>query len=119
MPATIANDGTLVRGSITLTIASVPYVLMDYTRPGGTARSEFDYDANGKPAASSHVEDFERITGTIRTRSDQAAPAKFTVFSYDGKSWYIINREETGSTEGLKQYAVEIVECITGSVTTS
>jgi len=118
MPS-IANDGTLVRGSITLTISAVAYVLLDYTRTHGAPRSEFDYGANGKPAASSHAEDFERITGTIRMRSDQVIPPKFTVFSYDGKNWMIINREEAGSTEGLKAYNVEIVENISGSVTTS
>jgi hypothetical protein len=45
------------------------------------------------------------------------APPKFIVFSYDSKNWYIVDREESGSTAGLKEYAVVIHECISGSVT--
>lgn len=116
--AITANDGTLVRGSITLTISGVTYVLLDYKR-GAKARSEQDYDENGKPSAASHVEDFEMISGTIRARSDQAAPPKFTSFSYDGKNWYIKDREEAGSTRGLKAYAVEIMEQIGNAITLS
>jgi hypothetical protein len=115
----IANDGTLVRGSIDLTISGVVYTLLDFKRDGGKARSEMDYDSAGKPKAASHAEDFEKISGTIRARSDQAAPPKFTVFSYDAKNWYIVDREYSGSTTGIKQYAVEIMECISGSVTVS
>ena len=113
----VANDGTLVRGSIDITIDGVVYTLLDFSRDGGPARTELDYDASGKPAAASHAEDFERITGTIRMRSDKVAPPKFTVFTYDSKNWYICNREEAGSTQGLKQYTVEILECINGAVT--
>lgn len=115
----IYNDGTLVRGSIDLTINSVVYTLLDYKRTGGKARTEMDYDSAGKPKAASHAEDFEQITGTIRSRSDKAAPAKFTVFSYDSKNWYIMDREESGSTAGLKEYAVTIMENISGTITTS
>jgi len=115
----VASDGTLVRGSIDLTIDGVTYTLVDFSRDGGQARTELDYNASGKPAAASHAEDFERITGTIRQRSDKAAPPKWTVFSYDSKNWYICNREYQGSTQGLKQYAVEIIECINGAVTVS
>src|SRR3954465_3454818 len=107
----VANDGTLVRGSINLTIFGVTYVLLDYKR-SAKARSEQDYDVDGKPAAASHVEDFEVIPGTIRARSDQAVPPKFVSFSYDSKNWYIKDREEAGSTQGLKAYAVEIMEQI-------
>jgi len=118
MPS-IANDGTLVRGSVDLTISGVVYTLLDYKRPGGKARSERDYTSGGKPKAASHAEDFEEITGTIRMRSDQVAPPKFVVFSYDSKNWYIVDREEAGSTAGLKEYSVMIMECISGSVTVS
>lgn len=114
----ISNDGTLVRGSITLTISSVAYVLLNYTR-GAAVRSEFDYGADGKPAASNHADDFEKMSGTIRMRSDKAAPPKFTMFTYDAKNWQIVEREEAGSTEGLKAYNVSIVEVINGAVTVS
>lgn len=118
MPA-IANDGSLTRGSVDLTISSVVYPLVDFKRDRGKARTEKDYDSSGKPAAASHAEDFEMITGTIRQRSDKVAPPKFTVFAYDSKNWYIVDREESGSTQGLKEYAVTIMECITGTVTVS
>ena len=116
MPS-IANDGTLVRGSALLTISSVVYTLLDFKRSGGKARTEKDYDVNGKPAAASHAEDFDEITGTIRVRSDKVAPPKFIVFAYDSKNWYITDRELSGSTQGLQDYAVSIMECITGVVT--
>lgn len=115
MPS-ILNDGTLVRGSITTTINSVAYIWLNYSR-SAAVRSEFDYDASGKPAASNHAEDFERITGTIRVRSDKAAPPKGILFTYDSKNWMIIEREEAGSTEGLKAYNCTAVEVINGAVT--
>jgi len=115
MPS-VANDGTLVRGSIDITISSVAYCLLNYKR-GAKARTELDYDSSGKPAAASHAEDFEMISGTIRSRSDKAAPPKFIIFSYDSKNWYIKDREVSGSTEGIVEYAVEIIECINGAVT--
>lgn len=113
----IANDGTLVRGSIDITISGVLYTLMDFSDDGAQSRSEVNYDADGKPDAASHAEDINKLTGTIRTRSDKAEPPKFIVFTYDSKNWYIKERTFSGSTEGLKQYAVEIWESITGTVT--
>ena len=113
--AQVVNDGTLVRGSIDLTINSVPYVLLDYKR-SAKARSEEDFNSSGKPLAASHVEGFEMISGTIRARSDQAAPPKFVTFSYDSKNWYIRDREEGGSTAGIKSYTVEIQEQIAASL---
>lgn len=117
MPS-IVNDGTLVRGSIDLTINSVVYALLDYKR-SAKARTELDYLSTGKPGAASHAEDFEMISGTIRMRSDQVAPPKFVTFSYDSKNWYIRDREESGSAPGLKQYAVEIQEQIGATLTTT
>lgn len=116
--ASVVNDGTLIRGSIDLTINSVPYVLVDYKR-SAKARSEEDFSSNGKPLAASHVEGFEMISGTIRARSDQAVPPKFITFSYDSKNWYIKDREESGSTSGIKSYSVEIQEQIAATLTTS
>lgn len=117
--ASVVNDGTLQRGSIKPTINSVAYIFLNFDDDGAQARSENDYDETGKPNAASHAEDFRKITGVIRARSDQAAPPKFTTFSYDSKNWYIVNRRYTGSTEGLKEYAVEIQEQIAAALTTS
>jgi hypothetical protein len=117
--SSIVNDGTLVRGSIKITISTVPYIFMNFDDDGAQARSENDFDEAGKPYAASHAEGFRMITGVIRARSDQVAPPKFTTFAYDGTNWYIKNRRYTGSTEGLKEYAVEIQEQINVSLTTS
>jgi hypothetical protein len=114
--SSIANDGTLVRGTFAITISSVIYALLDYKR-SAKSRSEVDYDVNGKPCAASHAEDLEMITGTIRSRSDKVEPPKFIVFAHDGKNWYIKEREKSGSAPGTTDYAVEIWECVTGTVT--
>lgn len=119
MPASIANDGALVRGSIDLTINGVLYTLLNYKRDGAKSQSEIDYNSSGKPSAASHAEGLEIISGVIRMRSDKVAPPKWTVFSYSGKNWYIKEREEAGETTGMKQYDVEIWECINGSVSVS
>lgn len=118
MPA-IVNDGTLVRGSIKPSINGVSYIFLNFDDDGAQARSENDYDEVGKPKAASHAEDFRMLSGVIRARSDQVAPPKFVVFTYDGLNVYIKNRRYTGSTEGLKEYAVEIQECISGSLVTT
>ena len=117
--ASIVNDGTLVRGSIKVTISSVAYIFLNFDDDERKPRTELDYDEVGKPYAASHAEDFRMISGVIRARSDQVAPPKFTAFAYDGINFYIKSRTYTGSTEGLKEYAVEIQELINASLTTS
>jgi len=117
--ASIVNDGTLVRGSVRITISAVQYILLNFDDDGAQARTELDYNELGKPNAASHAEDFRMVSGVIRARSDQVAPPKFVTFTYDGSNFYIKNRRYTGSTEGLKEYAVEIQEQINASLTTS
>lgn len=116
---TVAADSSLVRGSVDLTIAGIVYPLVDFKRTRGKARMEKDYDKFGKPAGVSIAEDFEEISGTIHVRSDRVAPPKFTVFAYDGKNWFIYDRPESGSTAGLQDYAVSIIECVSGAIVTS
>lgn len=115
--ATVSTDGTLVRGSIVTTISTVDYVWLNFT-DSIPARVEKDYDEDGKPAGSSTAEDFRELTGTIRVRSGVAAPPKFTEFTYDSTTFQIIERDETGSTEGLKEYNVRAMENV-GTITTS
>lgn len=115
--SSIINDGTLTRGSIDIVIGGVTYTLLDYKRTGGKVRTEVDYTAAGKPRAASHAEELDELSGTIRMRSDQAAPPKYTSFAYDSKNWYIVEREESGSTTGLKEYQVRILEQVGASVT--
>ena len=116
--AVIANDGTLVRGSIDITLNGTIYTLLNFKR-GAKARSIMDYSSAGKPAAASHAEDFEHISGTIRQRSDKPVPPKFIIFAFDSKNWYIVDSEDAGSTEGLREYTVDIIECINGAVVIS
>lgn len=116
MPPQIATDGTLVRGSEDITINAVPYTLLDFKRDGRKSRSEMDYLSTGKPAGASHAEDPEIFTATIRKRSDKVDPPKFTVFSFDGLNWYIKEREASGSAPGIKEFSVEIWECISGTI---
>lgn len=117
--SSVVNDGTLVRGSIKITISSVAYIFLNFDDDGAQPRTNNEYDELGKPLAASHAEDFRMISGVIRARSDQVAPPKFVSFSYDSLSFYIKSRKYTGSTEGLKEYAVEIQEQVNASLTTS
>ncbi len=118
MPS-IVNDGTLVRGSIDVVISGVTYSMLNFDDDGAQARSEEDYTTAGKPGAASHAEDRRKISGVIRARSDQVAPPKFTTFTYDAVNFYIVNRRYTGSTEGLKEYAVEIWEQTAAALVTT
>ena len=117
--ASIVNDGTLVRGSIKVTISGVNYIFLNFDDDGAAPRSENDFDELGKPYAASHAEDFRMISGVIRARSDQVAPPKFVTFTYDSTSFYIKSRKYTGSTNGLKEYAVQIQQQINAALTTS
>lgn len=117
--ASVVNDGTLVRGSIKVTISGVNYIFLNFDDDGAQPRSEMDYDEYGKPYAANHADDFRMISGVIRARSDQVAPPKYTTFTYDSTSFYIKSRKYTGSTGGLKEYAVQIQEQINASLTTS
>jgi hypothetical protein len=117
--SSIVNDGTLVRGSIKVTISGVNYIFLNFDDDGAKPRTENDYDETGKPYAASHADDFRMISGVIRARSDQVAPPKYVSFSYDSSNFYIKSRRYTGSTEGLKEYAVEIQEQINTTLTTS
>lgn len=119
--AAIINDGTLVRGSIKVAIPTggTNYIFLNFDDDERQPRSENDYNELGKPFAASHAEDFQMITGVIRARSDQVAPPKFQTFVYGGINYYIKSRRYTGSTEGLKEYAVQIQEQINASLTTS
>lgn len=117
--ASIVNDGTLVRGSIKVTISGVSYIFLNFDDDERAPRTENDYDETGKPYAASHAEDFRMVSGVIRARSDQVAPPKFVTFTHDSLSFYIKSRKYTGSTNGLKEYAVQLQEQINASLTTS
>lgn len=107
----VSTDSLLVRGSAVLTISTVDYVLLNFT-DSTPARTEKDYDEDGKPDGSSTAEDFRQLTGTIRVRAGVAAPPKFTSFTYDSTTMMITERDLTGSTEGLQEYNITALEHI-------
>ena len=67
-------------------------------------------DENGKPVASSHVVDFQRLSGEILAYSGTPAPSQLKPFTYDGAYWSIGNLTLNYATEGLRSYNVEIVK---------
>ena len=118
MPQVTAQDTTLIRGSANFTINAVVYSAIDF-KQGSKARMDKDYATSGKYRGASIVEDADEITVTIRARSDQAAPPKFVVFSYNAVNYYIYDREFNGSQAGVQSYACTLIECPSGSITLS
>ena len=118
MAQVIATDVTLIRGTFNVTINSVVYSLVDIKR-AAKVKVDDDYTTAGKYRGASMAEQAESFTATIRARSDQAAPPKFVVFSFDSLNWYIQDRELTATQVGIQQYACVMVECPSGSITLS
>jgi hypothetical protein len=106
----VVTDGSLIRGSENLTIGGNVYGFFDIKDDGGKARMEKDYDSLGKYNGCSIAEDARMLSGTVRARSDQPAPPKFTTFTYDGALFFIYDSEFAGSQAGLKQYSVSIIQ---------
>ena len=118
MAQIIATDVTLIRGTFNIVIAGTTYSLVDIKR-SAKAKVDEDYTTAGKYRGASQAEQAEQFTSTIRARSDQPAPPKFTVFPFDSLNWYIRDRELSGSQTGIQQYAVTVVECPSGMITIS
>lgn len=105
----ILADKGLVRGSFNVTIDGYTYRLKTAQR-SQPVRSAFEYDENGKPVASSHVVDFQRLSGEILAYSGVPSPSQLKPFTYDGAYWSIGNLTLNYATEGLRSYNVEIVK---------
>ena len=118
MAQVTAQDVTLIRGSVNFTINSVVYSAINFSDEA-KARMDKDYATSGKYRGASTVEDSEEITCQIRARSDQAAPPKFVVFSYNSLNWYIYERKFSGSQAGVQVYDCTIIECPSGVITLS
>lgn len=106
----VVTDGTLIRGSEVLTIGGNAYIFTDIKDDTGKARMEKDYDELGKYNGCSIAEDAIQLSGTIRSRTDKPDPPKFVTFSRGGVNYFIFDREFSGSTQGLKQFAVSIIQ---------
>lgn len=109
--ATSYTDQGLIRGSVSVTINSVAYLLKEATR-NKPVRREVEYDGDGLPLASSTIRDFETISGTIMAYTGTAEPAQMVAFTYDSKSWIVGNLSLSFSTAGLQGYSVELHEVL-------
>ena len=109
--ATSYTDQALIRGSVTVTISSVDYLLKEATR-SKPVRREGEYGADGLPLATSFARDFETITGTIMAYTGDAEPPQMVAFTYDTKSWVVGNLSLAYSTAGLQSYSVELHEVL-------
>lgn len=107
--ATTLRDSGLLRGSFTVTIDGYSYRFKTAARPKAST-SNFESDENGRPAASSHVKTWEKITGEILAYNGVQEPSQLYPFSYDGIYWAITSITLNYATENLRSYAVEITE---------
>jgi hypothetical protein len=109
MANTTLSDKGLVRGSRTVSINGYTYLLKTGTRDK-PVKSNFEYDENGRPKSSSHVKDFEKLTGEIMAYAGTPEPEQLYPFLDDGKYWALLNLKLNYATEGLRGYSVEITQ---------
>jgi hypothetical protein len=105
---TLADRG-LVRGSYKVTIDGYVYLFKTGTRSKPIV-SNFEKDENGKPYASSHVVDFQKLPGEIMAYTGTPEPSQLVPFLYDSKYWTVGNLTLNFSTEGLRSYSCEITQ---------
>lgn len=113
----LLSDNGLIRGSITVTIDGVPYLLKTFDR-AKPVRSDREYDASGLPLASSHAADFQTISVEIMAEAGVQEPSQLVPFSYDGKLWALGNLNLRGTTEGLTSYSGEITQLASATTAT-
>lgn len=106
---TTLSDRGLIRGSVKVTIDGFIYLLKT-GQNGRPVRSNFEYDENGKPLASSHVADFQKLSGEIMAYTGVAEPSQLVPFLYNGKYWTVGNLTLNYATEGLRSYSCEITQ---------
>ena len=102
-------DKALIRGSIKVTIDGYVYLLKTGSRAKPVI-SNFEKDENGKPLASSHVVDFQKMSGEIMAYVGTPEPSQLVPFLYDSKYWAVGNLTLSYSTEGLRGYSCEITQ---------
>lgn len=107
--ATTLSDRGLVRGSFKVTIDGYTYLLKTGQRQKPVV-SNFEKGELGRPEASSHVADFEKISGEIMAYAGVPEPAQLFPFSFDGKYWAVGNLTLNYATEGLRSYTCEITQ---------
>lgn len=106
---TSLSDKGLIRGSVKVTIDGYVYLLKTGQRQKPVV-SNFEKDENGRPLASSHVADFQKISGEIMAYAGTPEPSQLAPFLYDSKYWTVGNLTLTYATEGLRSYTCEITQ---------
>ena len=106
---TTLADKALVRGSVSVTIDGYTYLLKTGAR-SKPVKSNVEFGATGLPLASSHVVDFQKITGEILAYTGTPEPSQLVAFSYDSKYWAVGNLTLNYATEGLRAYSCEILQ---------
>jgi hypothetical protein len=104
---TTLSDKGLLRGSFNVTIDGYSYRFKTAQR-SKPSTSNFENDENGRPAASSHVATWQKLTGEMMAYNGTQEPSQLFPFSYDGKYWAITSLTLNYATENLRSYAVEI-----------
>jgi hypothetical protein len=102
-------DKALIRGSIKVTVDGYVYLLKTGSRSKPVI-SNFEKDENGKPLASSHVVDFQKMSAEIMAYTGTPEPSQLVPFLYDSKYWAVGNLTLSYSTEGLRGYSCEITQ---------
>lgn len=105
----ILSDKGLVSGSVNVSIDGYTYRLKTGQRSKPVV-SNFEKDENGLPAASSHVVDFQRLSGEILAYSGTPEPSQLKPFLHDSKYWSVGNLTLNYATEGLRSYNCEITQ---------
>ncbi len=103
------SDRGLVRGSVKVTINGYIYLLKT-GQNGRPARSNFEYNENGLPLASSHAVDFQKLSGEIMKYTGIPEPSQLDPFLYLGRYWAVGNLTLNYTTEGLQSYSCEITQ---------
>lgn len=105
----ILADKGLVRGSFTVSIDGYTYRFKTGQRQKPVV-SNFEKDESGLPVASSHVVDFQKLSGEILAYAGTPEPSQLKPFLYDGKYWAVGNLTLNYATENLRSYNCEITQ---------
>lgn len=105
----ILSDKGLQRGAFSpITLDGYTYLLKTGTRSKPVV-SNFEKGETGLPLASSHVVDFQKLSGEIMAYAGTPEPSQLKPFLYDGLYWALGNLTLNASTEGLRSYTCELV----------
>lgn len=108
----ILSDKGLVRGTTySFTIDGATYLFKTGARSKPVI-SAFEKGADGLPAASSHIVDFQKFSGEVMAYAGVAEPSQLKPFQFDGLTswWALCNLTLNQSTEALRSYTCEVTK---------